>query len=294
MAEYVFNSAACKSGLNGKLRLVMDFVDLDSDKWRQYASYKRFPASRIYEIEQRRLFDYEMRINRFFHHSVFVSHRETQVFQRQFPDAKNIHVIGNGVNYRYFAPADNKALKRPVRGPILIFTGYMNYFANEDGVDWFCRKILPRVRAEFNDVQFYIVGNKPTAKVQRLGGIEGVHVTGYTADIRQYYHKADVCVIPLRIARGLQNKILEAMATGNAVVATSNAADGIICENGKDILIANSEQEFAESVIELLKNERRRSELGTNAVENVRENYNWDLNLKKLEELLINRQGKDA
>ena len=116
--------------------------------------------------------------------------------------------------------------------------------------------------------------------------IDGVTVTGYVKDIREFYWLADVCVIPLRIARGLQNKVIEAMASGKPVVATSNASDGIICRVNEDIVIADDEDQFADQVIGLLKNENRREDMGRKALENVRKHYNWDENLKAFEVLL--------
>ena len=170
--------------------------------------------------------------------------------------------------------------------PILVFTGVMNYFANEDGVCWFSNKIYPMILNRFPNAQFYIVGNNPTNKIKKLRKIKGIIVTGYVSDIRKYYHMADICVIPLRIARGLQNKVLEAMACGNAVVATSNASDGIKCQNNKDIVIANDEENFAKEVIRLLENVEIRQKLGANAIENVKKNYNWRENIEGFTKLL--------
>jgi sugar transferase (PEP-CTERM/EpsH1 system associated) len=263
-------------------------VDLDSDKWLQYANYTRFPLNLIYGLEHRRLFKYELKINQLFQHSVFVSEREVRVFKKLYAEAKNIQVILNGVDSEYFLPKPSSVEYRVsnVEYPVLVFTGVMDYFANEDGVRWFCNKIFPKIRAEFPHAQFFIVGNKPTNVVWNLSEIDGVTVTGYVDDIREYYWMADVCVMPLRIARGLQNKVLESMVTGNAVVATSNASDGIICHKDIDILIADDEKKFANEVITLLKDEKRRKEIGRKAVENIKKNYSWETNLKKFDDLL--------
>ena len=314
MAEYIFNNPLYKkNGLKGT-KLIMDFVDLDSDKWLQYSSYSHFPLSIIYRIENKRLFKYEIAISNLFNHSVFVSEREVRVFRKLYPRAVNVSVIPNGVDYVHFSPMLAKANQPretnnpdsahssqlsneqlPIskqqqasisHDPILVFTGFMDYFANEDGVKWFCEKILPIIKAEVPQVEFYIVGNKPTKIVKNLAQISGVHVTGYVENIRNYYWMADVCVIPLRIARGLQNKVLEAMATGNAVVATSNASDGIICQSGEDIVIADEEEDFAQQVISLIKDEKRRKEMGRKAVESILEHYSWETNLKAFNKLL--------
>ena len=293
MAKYIFESALYKENHLGGIRLIMDYVDLDSDKWLQFSKYSRFPLNLIYKIENKRLFIYEKRINREFDQSVFVSQREVKVFKELYPEARNVSVIPNGVDFEYFHPQDT-----PLNGgnngkdwrPKLVFTGVMDYFANEDGVRWFCEKILPTIKAEFPGVEFFIVGNRPTNAVRNLAKIAGVKITGYVEDIRKYYWMADVCVIPLRIARGLQNKVLEAMATGNAVVASSNASDGINCHNDSDIVIADSEEAFSREVINLLKDENRRREMGRKAVDNIRSNYSWERNLKSLDELCTSKR----
>lgn len=289
MAEYIFKTPLFKEKKMGIIKLIMDYIDLDSDKWLQYATYARLPVNLLYKIENKRLFKYEIKVNKTFNHSIFVSQREVDVFKKLYPEVKNIHIISNGVDHDYFSPKQkqnpSQFATRNSR-PILIFTGVMDYFANEDGVNWFCKNIFPKIRSEVPNIQFYIVGNKPTNLVWSLTEIDGVTVTGYVNDIREYYWMADICVIPLRIARGLQNKVLEAMATGNAVIATSNATDGIICHNKKDIIIENDKDKFAKEVISLLKDKYRREEIGRNAVENIRQNYSWEENLKGFDDLL--------
>jgi glycosyltransferase involved in cell wall biosynthesis len=120
----------------------------------------------------------------------------------------------------------------------------------------------------------------------KLANIENVIVTGYVEDIRDFYWMADVCVIHLRIARGLQNKVIEAMATGNAVVVTSNASDGIVCKQNVDIIIADDKETFAREVVDLLHNKERREKLGKSAVENVKKHYSWEENLKQFDHLI--------
>jgi sugar transferase (PEP-CTERM/EpsH1 system associated) len=269
--------------------MIMDFVDLDSDKWLQYAKYSRFPRNAIFDQEHKRLFKYEVKINQDFDYSIFVSEREVNVFKKLYPEAKNVVVISNGVDHEKFTlPNDSAAsgFQKKNGNPKIVFTGYMDYFANEDGVKWFCGKIFPRIQAKLPKAEFYIVGNKPSDVVWTFSEIDGVTVTGYVDDIRKYYWMADVCVIPLRIARGLQNKVLEAMATGNAVVATSNASDGIICHGNEDIIIADDEGDFAKAVIDLIKDSDKRREIGRKAAENIRRHYSWNINLQGFDKLL--------
>ncbi len=301
MAEYIFRTPLFKEIKKRGIRLIMDYVDLDSDKWSQYANYSNFPLNLLYKMENRRLFKYETRVNEAFDHSVFISEREVTVFKKLYPEAKNVHVISNGVDCDYFAPNTENSGERSIRKagsinnqdkvgaklrPSLVFTGVMDYFANEDGVRWFCNNVFLRIRAQIPDVQFYIVGNRPTKMVQKLSMIEGVTVTGFVDDIREYYWLADVCVAPLRIARGLQNKVLEAMSTGNAVVATTNARDGIVAHERVDIITVDEEEAFAREVVSLLKDEQRRKEMGARAVENIHKHYSWDENMKGFDNLL--------
>ena len=287
MAEYILHNPQYKQNrLDGK-KLIMDFVDLDSDKWMQFARYAKFPVSLIYRIENGRLRQYEAKVYRLFDSSIFVSEREVGAFRELQLNTDNVHVIPNGVDYGYFTPGKRKQDSLNIDSrPVLVFTGVMDYFANEDGVRWFCEKILPKIKSCFSGTEFYIVGNRPTRSVKKLESTPGVHVTGYVDDIRKYYQMADICVIPLRIARGLQNKVLEAMATGSAVVATSNASEGIICRRDEDIAIADDEESFAQAVIDLIQDGDRRASMGRKAIETIHRHYCWDENLKGFDQIL--------
>jgi sugar transferase (PEP-CTERM/EpsH1 system associated) len=276
----------------------MDFCDVDSEKWLQYSQRSKFPLNLIYRIENKRLLKYEKKINKSFDNSVFVSQQEADLFYRLFPEATNVSVIENGVDFDYFS------LRLPTSGPLspcamrhalcdtnpeprtLMFTGAMDYYANIDGVLWFCEKILPIIRDRYSKVQFHIVGNNPNLEIQKLGSNKHINVTGFVEDIRPYYNNADVCVIPLRIARGLQNKVLEAMSTGKAVVTTSAAVQSIRATPGVHLLVEDNFNKFAEAVSMLLENHSLRTYLGTNARQFVKSNYNWQKNMKKFDKLI--------
>ncbi|MBN2232010.1 MAG: TIGR03087 family PEP-CTERM/XrtA system glycosyltransferase, partial [Deltaproteobacteria bacterium] len=213
MAEYIIR--AVKAGMNWKAdgtrpRLIMDFCDLDSDKWRQYAASSRWPMNWIYGREALELLAYERRVNRIFDQSVFISRPEVEMFRRRYPGARNLAVVANGVDREFFrsgavAPADVAGIRQS-GGPMLLFTGAMDYQANVDGVLWFYREIYPLIRREVPDVRFFIVGSRPAAAIKKLDGHDGVTVTGFVDDIRLYYAAADLAVVPLRLARGVQNK----------------------------------------------------------------------------------------
>jgi sugar transferase (PEP-CTERM/EpsH1 system associated) len=310
MAEYVFQppNLTASSPLSPRAmrhalcdtnpKLIMDFCDVDSDKWLQYSQRSKFPLNLIYRIENKRLLKYEKKINKSFDSSVFVSQQEADLFYRLFPEATNVSVIENGVDFDYFSP------RLPASGPLspcamrhalcdtnpeprtLLFTGAMDYWANVDGVLWFCEKILPIIRDRYSKVQFHIVGNNPNPEIQKLGSNKHINVTGFVEDIRPYYNNADVCVIPLRIARGLQNKVLEAMSTGKAVVTTSAAVQSIRATPGVHLLVEDNFNKFAEAVSMLLENHSLRTYLGTNARQFVKSNYNWQKNMKKFDKLI--------
>lgn len=228
---------------------VIDFVDVDSELWRLYVDRHRFPYSWIYRREATRLARHEEDIARTFDHSVFVSEGEARLFGRRAGD-RPVSVIANGVDLDYFAPtADAHA---PANPPSVVFTGTMDYFPNVDAVGHFCRRILPLVQAALPEVHFSIVGRNPTAPVKAHGRQPQVTVTGAVPDVRPYLARASVFVAPLRIARGIQNKILEAMAMGVPVVGTSTALLGLEATEGDGIQIADDPADFARAVLALL------------------------------------------
>ncbi|MHC4271739.1 MAG: TIGR03087 family PEP-CTERM/XrtA system glycosyltransferase [Planctomycetota bacterium] len=290
MAEYIFKSEAFQlSSLQApRLLLVLDFCDLDSDKWLQYSYYSKFPFNLIYRMEFNRLLEYEKRINHLFDYSIFVSDSEADLFHELFPEAKNVEVISNGVDNEYFSPKtfslEPSALS--LQPPVLLFTGAMDYHANIDGVTWFHDKVLPMIKKEYPQVQFFIVGSNPASKVRNLSTNNGVKVTGFVEDIRPFYNSADISIIPLRLGRGIQNKALEAMAMEKPVVATSKAVEGIKAVTENHLLVADSPTEFAAKICSLLKDKSQRKLLGKNARKFVEKNYNWDKNLQKLEKIL--------
>jgi sugar transferase (PEP-CTERM/EpsH1 system associated) len=289
MAEYIFHSQVISDLPSEKWpRLVMDICDVDSDKWRQYASDSFFPLRQLYEMESKRLQAYEQKIQSFFHHAVLVSNGEADLFRVHCPDCENLSVIANGVDHTFFSPspmtssADNR--NKPMA---IVFTGAMDYPVNISGVLWFVQEVWPKIRHEYPFLKFYVVGSNPVPEIRRLDDEENITVTGFVDDIRDYYNLADICVAPLHLGRGVQNKVLEAMAMGKPLVTTSKANAGVQGEGGRHLLIADTAEAFIEAISCLIINPDIAAQLGRSAREFVVNNFDWDVNMMQLQKLLL-------
>ncbi|MCA9471138.1 MAG: TIGR03087 family PEP-CTERM/XrtA system glycosyltransferase [Nitrospirales bacterium] len=263
---------------------LMDFVDVDSEKWRAYAGFQKFPWSVLYQLEANRLGDYEERIAEEFEQSVFISTQEVQLFCERGKD-RRAAVVSNGVDIEYFY-RNGHGSRASVDRPVLVFTAAMDYFPNIDAVQYFCREILPKVRQVFPDVRFNIVGRRPTHAVEKLASPGHIHVTGTVPDVRPYLIDASVAVVPLRIARGVQNKILEAMAMGLPVVGTSAAFEGLTVSQDNGIRIADDPQRFADEIVCLLNDPVLRSSCAEQAREFVAKRCSWQHCGSELEKLV--------
>ena len=290
VAEYIFRSEylkrAGKEAIPKRPKLIMDFCDVDSDKWLQYSRDANFPLKQIYRAENKRMQEYEKKVYRSFDSTFVVSDLEKETFLKYYPDGDDLVVIKNGVDTEYFSP-DHK-LKEPVetKNPSLVFIGAMDYHANVEGVCWFCREIFSDLLATNPDLQFYIVGRDPAPVVKKLAALQGVHVIGDVADVRPWYQTADVFVVPLRLGRGVQNKVLEAMAMGKPVVSTSRANAGVSANDNEHLLLGDSAAGFANAVRMLLQDNEKRKLLGHRARNFVLAEYDWNINMAKLESLL--------
>jgi sugar transferase (PEP-CTERM/EpsH1 system associated) len=249
---------------------VMHFAELDSDKWRQYAQRSRPPMSWIYEREGRTLLEFERRVAHSFDENVLCTTLEQEVFRREVPGASSM-VLPNGVDLEAFRPRPE--LSEPAH---LVFTGVMDYLPNVDACVHFARAVLPRVRSSRPDARFTIVGANPTARVRALGRLPAVTVTGSVPATGEWLARAQVAVAPLRIARGIQNKVLEAMATGLPVVATSRAVQGIGGADGREYRVADGPEEQARAVVELLDDPPGGRAMGLRARRFVEERYAWE------------------
>jgi sugar transferase (PEP-CTERM/EpsH1 system associated) len=282
----VFSSAMAQYAMQASgARRVADFVDVDSDKWNQYARTRSWPLSAVYRREGRLLLDFEREAARVFDATVFVSAAEAGWFRRLAPEsASKIAHVNNGVDFEYFSP--DRDYPDPYRQgeKVLVFTGAMDYWPNVDAAEWFAREIFPAIRARLPDTRFYIVGARPTPRVIQLAELPGVSVTGSVPDIRPYLAHAALAVAPLRLARGVQNKVLEAMAMGKTVVASPQAAEGIDAVDGREIRLAGGAAEWADAVCQTLT--AFAPEMGAAGRARVVADYGWDSNLAKLDALM--------
>lgn len=262
---------------------VFDFVDADSEKLREYARLRPFPESALYGLEADRLARYEAEMASKFDLSLFISEAEAEIVRRRAPGG-TYSTIQNGVDLDVFRPRSDGA---PAGDPVVVFTGVMGYFPNADAVAFFAQEILPRVRAQIPGTRFEIVGRDPSSAVRRLASLPGVTVTGGVPDVRPYLGHASLAVAPFRIARGVQNKVLEAMASGLPVVGTQLAFQGLTARDADGVRVADSADAFAGEVIGLLRNPELRTELGQRGRRYVEQNHRWEVVGAQLERALL-------
>ncbi len=262
--------------------VLIDLVDVDSDKWTQYAGFTKFPFSAVYRREGRTLQEYERKICEKAACVVVTTVREAELMRRISPGAR-VHVAPNGVDTEYFNPC---AVPSEGGEPGVIFTGDMSYFPNEEAVTYFAHRVLPLIRREVAAVRFWIVGRNPGPKVQALRNFKGVEVTGFVPDVREYLAKARVAVAPFSIAAGIQNKILEAMAFGLPVVATSRAAQGLSSGVAELVETGDTAEEMAVKIVLLLRDVGLRTRKSVEGRRRVSVEYRWDRALGQLLELL--------
>jgi sugar transferase (PEP-CTERM/EpsH1 system associated) len=272
---------------------VIDFIDVDSEKWRLYAQHHTFPLSIMYNLEAERLARYEEQVASIFDHSILISEEERRVFHGRV-NRRPVSVISNGVDLEYFQHLSDSSLN--ARHSAIAFTGAMDYYPNIDAVRYFCQDIFPLVRRANPDVQFYIVGRNPTRQVRELGKQTNVIVTGTVPDVRPYLAQARVAVAPFRLARGVQNKVLEAMAMGLPVVGTSETFKGIAATEQDGIRIARDPLSFAEHVTTFLRDTSLGSQAGQQGRGFVERHHRWEDQGIKLEEILqhVMRRNPEA
>ena len=314
MASYVFNNTRLAADVSSGPTLVMDFMDLDSDKWLQYSRHAGFVMASIYRREAALLLRYEKSINKRFSHCLFVTSNEVDLFKsRGAPYPERLAVVGNGVDTQAFYPAsDNKkaevatidpqaaqacrATSTTLAGssndtdahstqsksygnkqwvPELVFVGVMDYRPNEDAVCWFVDNLWHSVRQRWPAARFTVVGISPSEAVKRLARLPGIEVTGKVENVLPFLHRANIFIAPFRLARGIQNKVLQAFAAGIPVITSACGAEGIECRHGKHLLVANSSDEIMQAIDTLMQSPDKYALIRDNALRLVKQRYSW-------------------
>jgi glycosyltransferase involved in cell wall biosynthesis len=246
--------------------------NVEAEIWRRHAeTHQGRMTFGLYDTQHRRMLVYEDSALQRFDGILTVSDADRKTLTRLYPDAgaKPMWVIPTGVDTEYFAPDGTAASDAR-----LVFAGSMDWLPNEDAMRFFCHDVLPLIRAEEPRARLSIVGRAPTAAVRALAD-EHIEVTGTVADVRPFMRKAAVHVVPLRIGGGTRLKIFEAMAMGQAVVSTTIGAEGLPVTDGEHVLIADGPRAFADAVVSLLRDARRRQTLSAAARQLVLERYDW-------------------
>jgi sugar transferase (PEP-CTERM/EpsH1 system associated) len=281
MAPYVLDHARYRS------TCMVDLADVDSEKWRAYAEKASGAMKWIYRREARLVSDLETRIAHAADFSTFVSEPEAETFRKLVPGrASTISGVPSGVDYSYFDPHERYPAPFRSERPTFVFTGTMDYIPNVDAVSWFAKDILPVIKRTLPEAQFYIVGSNPSAAVEELTMLPDVYVTGRVPDVRPYLAHATAGVAPMRIARGIQNKVMEAMAMAKPVIVTSGALEGIDAETGQELLLANDVDTFAAIACRLAQDEGERVRVGEAARRRMVEDFSWEGRLSGFDRLL--------
>ncbi len=284
-ASVVFSSAMAPyaQALAPAVPMLVDFVDVDSAKWDQYAALHPWPMSWLYRREGRTLLAYERAVAAQAHRSFFVTANEVDLFLRLAPEcAAAVQVMSNGVDADFFASDPTRPSPYPANGQPVVFTGAMDYWPNIDAAAWFSTHVLPRLVARWPRVHFYVVGRNPPPQVRALAGA-AVTVTGSVPDVRPYLQHAAAVVAPLRVARGIQNKILEAMAMGQPVVTVPGCADAIGAGAAQGVLRADTPEAFEHALQALLDTPAQGSAMGLAARRHVLERFSWCAHMERID-----------
>ena len=287
---YIFSAAMAPyvlpDGKGGaRPRLVLDMMDIDSEKWATYAGQARWPMSLVWAREGRTLLGFERRAALACERTFLVSQQECDRFAQLAPEtAGRVVPVENGVDLEAFSPAHR--FDSPFEGdaPQLVFAGHMDYWPNADAAMWFAREVMPLLRARVPTACFNVVGANPGPEVLALAALPGVRVTGRVADVRPFLAHAAASVAPLRIARGIQNKVLEAMAAGVPVIASPQAYEGVRAEPGRDLLVGDGAADTARLVAEVV--EEGHPGLGARGRQAVEAGYAWSRTFARLDGLL--------
>ncbi len=276
-------------------RRVVDLVDVDSEKWSQLAAISSPPRSLVYRLEARRMRALESALGSAFDLVVVATERERRLLGSVAP-ATSVEVIGVGSPQTAASPGDGPTPSRPR----LVFTGQMDYLPNVDGIARFAESVFPRLRRDLPELELLVVGRSPTRRVRALARIPGVTVTGEVPEIAPYLASAQVFVAPLRVAQGVQMKVIEAMAAGLPVVCSERVMDGLAdagLRPGRDLLVAGDDSELEAALRRLLESGELRARIGRAGRQQAGASYRWEESVGRFEERLrrlVRGRGRSA
>ncbi len=259
---------------------ILDFGDMDSQKWLDYSGFKPFPLSLGYRLEGVKLMREEKRLARRFDVSTCTTRAELETLD-EMGAARSTSWFPNGVDAEFFSPDGSEYDPNAI-----CFIGRMDYYPNQQGMLRFCSEVLPLIRKQLPGATLTIVGASPSQEILNLGSIPGVTVTGTVDDVRPYVRRSALSVAPLEIARGTQNKILESMAMGVPVVASDIAARGIDARPDEDFLSAGGHRRFAEQVLTILGSAEERARLSAAGRQRVLSHHSWPASLGRLDGII--------
>ena len=272
VAQYV-------TGVQG-IPKILDFGDMDSQKWLEYARYKPFPLSAGYLLEGRKMERAEKRLATQFDMCTATTRAEWETLEG-YRTGVATDWFPNGVDSGYFAPS-----AEPYDADTLCFVGRMDYYPNQECMFDFCANVLPRIRARRPQAKLLIVGADPSSAVKKLEDLPGVTVTGSVPDVRPYLRRSALMVAPLNIARGTQNKILEAMAMGVPVVTSRIAAGGVDAVAGEHFAVASTPDEHAQAILRITGDPTERQRLAVAGRERMLLQHAWNRSMRRLDGII--------
>jgi sugar transferase (PEP-CTERM/EpsH1 system associated) len=259
---------------------ILDFGDMDSQKWLEYANYKPFPLSLGYRLEGNKMLAAEKRLARLFDLCTATTRAEWETLEG-YGTGVATDWFPNGVDAEFFCPSGE-----PYDADTISFIGRMDYYPNQECMARFCEQIWPVLRSRRPNVKLLIIGADPSPEMRKLGDLPGVTVTGSVPDVRPFVRQSAVMVAPLNIARGTQNKILEAMAMGVPVVTSRVAAGGVDAESVKHFLVADTCEEYSAAILRILDDPAERQRLAVAGRKRMLSNHAWPHSMARLDEII--------
>ncbi|MCU4675536.1 TIGR03087 family PEP-CTERM/XrtA system glycosyltransferase [Catenovulum sp. 2E275] len=289
MAQYATKGISTRAY---QINLLLDLVDVDSSKWLLFSNKAQFIKKWIYQREAKKLASYEKALVKQFNTCLLVSQQEAHELTQMAPNYGNkIHFIENGVDTVFFSQKPTISLQLKV--PYIVFTGAMDYWANVDAMLWFIKNVWSDLLEILPELKLFIVGSNPHKALRNYHGKNNIYITGYVQDIRPYLKNSLFAIAPLQISRGIQNKVLEAMASGKPIILSPSAANGLNLNQEQLSLICQTKEDYL-TQIQTLYNNHFLIERISKANQNwIKSNYSWEQCLNKLFHNKIIKISKD-